>query len=157
MNAVMTSGRHDQPAPATSDIEQAFSRFEAKLAADVIELLSLRTVQVVIRRVEIRAGVHHRRIEPQLVEVVRNIVMKADGALIARFRMSQPMQLRERLGFVRVSGKAEQQRSKAQFFCRAEMFFQKVFGYRKYGENVAGKVKVVVNVSFATGDLAVGA
>ena len=58
---------------------------------------------------------------------------------------------------MRSSGEAEEQRSKAEFLCRVEMLSQKVLSYGEYGENVAGNIEIVVNVSFAKGDLAVGA
>src|SRR5262245_58821080 len=77
----------NQPAPTAADIEQALSRRESQLAADVIELLLLRHIEAVILRPEIRAGIYHRLIQPKFVEVIRKVVVKADGVAITRLRV----------------------------------------------------------------------
>ena len=45
LNAVMLGCPQDQPAPAATDVEQAFAGLEIQLAADVIQLGLLRRIQ----------------------------------------------------------------------------------------------------------------
>jgi len=74
---------HDQRPPAAADIEEAFARLEAELAADQIELGLLRLIERVIRLGEVGAGVDHAPIEPETIESVTDIVVIADHLLIA--------------------------------------------------------------------------
>ena len=66
----------DQRAPAAADIEQPVTRREPQLAADHVELVALRPVEVVVPGGrEIAAGVDHLVVEKEPVEAVRDIVV----------------------------------------------------------------------------------
>jgi len=73
----------DQRTPTAADVEQTLAALQAQLAADVIELVALRLVQHVLVGLEIGAGVHPLRVQPQRVEGVGHVVMEGDGLLVA--------------------------------------------------------------------------
>src|SRR6185312_9235666 len=68
VDAVALGGEAQQPAPAAADIEQPLFRPELQLAADVIELLLLRRVDIFPAALEIAAGIDHAAIEPERIE-----------------------------------------------------------------------------------------
>ena len=72
----------DERAPAAADIKQVLTGTEAQFAAEIIKLAFLCRIEVIVWRLEISAGINHAPIEPQLVEVIRYIVVKCDCALI---------------------------------------------------------------------------
>src|SRR3954469_24002026 len=82
-DAVVLHGVHDEGAPSAADVEQPLTGAESKLATDEIELGALRVVQRVAGAMEVRARVHHALVEPELVEVVSDVVVVADGGSIA--------------------------------------------------------------------------
>src|SRR6266480_1024167 len=69
--------------PAAADVEKPLARLEHELVEDVIELLFLGELQGIGLAAEIGAGIHHVPIQPQRVEVVRNVVVVLDGFAIA--------------------------------------------------------------------------
>ena len=100
------------PHPA-SDVEKTLTGLEAKLAADQIELGLLRRIERISRRAEIGARVNHSLIEPQLIEVVADIVVVMDRGRIAHGSVART-ELPRLLGkpdgsevIVRLSGKCE--------------------------------------------------
>ena len=69
-----------QSAPAAARFEHRFAGRKAQLAAHIVELGLLRLLQPQRGVGEIGAGVHHLAIEPELVEIVADIVMMVDIA-----------------------------------------------------------------------------
>src|SRR6266699_5338810 len=61
---VMLCGKAHQSAPATPDIQQSFSRVQAQLATNILELLFLGSIKIIIRGREICARVDHARAKP---------------------------------------------------------------------------------------------
>src|SRR5207237_215502 len=59
LDAVALGGELHEPAPTAADVQQALARSQPQLAADQVQFLLLRGVQVVVRRPEIGAGVDH--------------------------------------------------------------------------------------------------
>ncbi len=53
----------------------------------MVELCLLRSVQIHFRSLEIGTRVHHGPIQPERIELVRNVVMKMNGIAILRLRM----------------------------------------------------------------------
>ena len=82
-HAVAVCRMQDQRSPAAADIEQTHARFDAKLAADQIQLCGLRIMQGLARVGEIRRGVSHVVVEQQSVEIVGQVVVMGDGRPVA--------------------------------------------------------------------------
>ena len=78
MAAVKAHRMAGESAPAAADFEHAIIRGEAQLAAERVVFFRLRGFEGLIRRGEIRAGVGHRRVEPQTVEIVPEVVVLGD-------------------------------------------------------------------------------
>lgn len=68
--------------PATADVEQAISRLEAQIAAGHVELVVLRSRQIVVPSAEIGAAVDHLGIKNQRVERIGKIVVVVDVFLV---------------------------------------------------------------------------
>jgi len=66
--------------PAAARFHHFFTRLQAQFAAYVIQLRNLGIFKIGVRAGEIRAGVHHPFIEPELVEVVADVVVVVDVA-----------------------------------------------------------------------------
>src|SRR5689334_5236367 len=75
LDAVMFGGPAHKPAPAAADVEQSVARFQSQFPAEMIELLFLRRVEIFRAGFEIRAGIDHMAVEPEPVELVRDIVV----------------------------------------------------------------------------------
>lgn len=71
--------------PTAADVEQPRSWPQPQLAADQFQLVALRFAQAVfgVLTCPEGAGVRHRRIEQQLVELVGQVVVVADGRAVA--------------------------------------------------------------------------
>ena len=67
---------NDEGAPATTNVEQTLAWAQAQFAADVIKLLLLSDIEVVARRVEVRARIQHLAIQPEAIKIIRNIVVE---------------------------------------------------------------------------------
>ena len=78
-HAVVLDRVHDEPAPAAADVEEPFALAQPQLAADVVELLLLRRVEVVVRCAEVRARVDHPPVEEEPVELGVEVVVVVDG------------------------------------------------------------------------------
>ena len=84
VNTIMACRPTDQRTPATTDIEQALTRRQTQLTADIVQLVFLRTGERLAGVMEIGAGIDHLRIQPQAIKIVAEIVMMSDaGARIA--------------------------------------------------------------------------
>ena len=90
--AELLGGANHQRAPAAADVEQGLARPHVDLGQDVVDLLLLGGGEVLVAVFEIGAGIHHRRIEEHLVELVRDVVVIANrlGVLFLRVRRDQP-------------------------------------------------------------------
>src|SRR5712692_6002076 len=73
----------DERAPAAADVQKPLARPEHELVEDVIELLFLSELQGIALAAEIGAGIHHVPVQPQRIEVVRNVVVVLNGVAIA--------------------------------------------------------------------------
>ena len=78
---------HHERAPAAADVEQALAGLQLDLGEDVVDLLDLRGGEIFVAVLEVRARVDHVLVEPQLVELVRDIVVVLDGLLVRRLRV----------------------------------------------------------------------
>lgn len=81
--AVLLRGAQHQRAPAAADVEQRLPRLQADLGEDVVDLLHLRFVEGLVAIFEVGAGVDHVLVQPQLVEVVGDVVVVLDRFLVA--------------------------------------------------------------------------
>src|SRR5207302_6225938 len=87
MNTEMFCGIQDERAPSTTDIEQTLPGPEPQLATDIIELLLLCIIEIIARRVEISTRINHATVEPEMIKLIRQIVMKRHGFAIALDRV----------------------------------------------------------------------
>ena len=83
-HAVIPRGVTDERAPAAADVEKALARLQPQLAADHVELVVLRSREVIVRLAEIGAGVDHLGIEKELVERVREVVVVVNVLAVSR-------------------------------------------------------------------------
>ena len=82
-DAVLAGGVDRHGAPAAADVEQPLPGPQAELAADEVELVALGALQGAVLGLPVGARVHHRGAEDELVEVVADVVVVADGAPVA--------------------------------------------------------------------------
>ena len=75
----------DQSAPAASDVEHAVAGLEVQLVEHQVDFVALRVIQAHVGRVEHRARVRHRRSDEVGVELVRQVIMEADGLGVGLF------------------------------------------------------------------------
>ncbi len=87
--AELLRGAQHQRAPAAADIEERLPRLEPDPGQDVVDLLQLRGSKVFIALLEVRARVDHVRVEPELVEVVRDVVVILDRRLVFLLGMGE--------------------------------------------------------------------
>ncbi len=71
-----------QRAPAAADVEQGLSGLQPDLGQDVVDLLALGRGKVFIAMLEVGAGVHHARVQPEPVELVGYVVVILDRGLV---------------------------------------------------------------------------
>ena len=90
IHSIVLGSVHDETAPAAAYVEQALAGLETKLPADQIELRSLRDIERVFLRAEVRARINHPPAEPELVEVVSNVVMKVNRRGVAHWSVPGP-------------------------------------------------------------------
>ena len=76
--AVADRGVLDQRAPPAADVEEAVPGGEPELPADQVELLPLRLAEPLAALGEVGAGVDHRLVEEEPVEVVGDVVVVPD-------------------------------------------------------------------------------
>ena len=91
---VALSSVDDEPTPSTTDVKQALTGPQPQLAADVVELALLGTVQILLRRGEVRAGLDNVLVQPQAVELARHVVVVGAGPPVALFRVAGAPQTR---------------------------------------------------------------
>ena len=78
MHAVVARREFGEPAPAAADLEQALTGARRKTIEDAAVLAFLRLGEAQGLALEQRARIGHRRIEPQAVEVVAEIIVGLD-------------------------------------------------------------------------------
>jgi hypothetical protein len=88
--AVLLRGVARERAPAGADVEDVVTRLQRQLATHHVELLELRLLQRRRAAVPDRARVRHGVVEEVLEEVVGDVVVVADGALVARDAVPAP-------------------------------------------------------------------
>ncbi len=81
-HAVLTGRVDRHRTPAAADVEEALTRRQLQLAADEFELVALGVLQGAVRGLPVGARVDHRGAEDDLVEVVADVVVVADGAFV---------------------------------------------------------------------------
>ncbi len=82
-DAVLARRVDRQRAPAAADVEHPLALLQRQLGADQVELGLLRRLEARPVAREERAAVGHRLVEPQREEVVRDVVVVRDRALVA--------------------------------------------------------------------------
>lgn len=85
--AELLCGAQHERAPAAADVEQALAGLQLDLRQDVVDLLDLRGGEILVAVLEVRARVHHVLVEPQLVELVRDVVVVLDRLLVGALRV----------------------------------------------------------------------
>ena len=83
-SAVAFRGVHNERPPSAADVEKALAGPKPELSAHEIQLRYLRVVEGIGGRAKIGARVHHPCVEPELVEVVSDIVVILNGGAVAR-------------------------------------------------------------------------
>src|SRR5574340_1630855 len=68
----------DQAAPTAANVEKLLVRLEVELATDVVKLGFLSSVQLHVRRPEIRAGIDAPPTQPQAIEIVGHVIVVLD-------------------------------------------------------------------------------
>jgi len=103
---MVAGGMDRQRAPAAADVEQGHPRAQPQLATHMFQLGLLGLGQVLVATREIRAGIHHGRVEPARIEVVGDVVVVLDRLLVRASRMlGDPVgQVAESLAFVAFVG-----------------------------------------------------
>src|SRR5215472_768978 len=76
-DAVVRRRPADQPTPAAANVEQPIAGLEPQLAADMIKLLLLCGVEIFAAGLKVSAGIYHVSVEPETVELVRDVVMES--------------------------------------------------------------------------------
>ena len=85
--AELAGGEAGQSAPTAADIQQAVAGLEPQLAADQAQLGLLRLVDSLFAGLEIGTGIDHVAVQPELVEVVGQVIVVGDGLGIGRLVM----------------------------------------------------------------------
>lgn len=85
---LLRRAQHQRP-PAAADVEQRLPRLQADFGEDVVDLLELRFVECFVAVLEVGAGVDHVLVQPQLVEVVGDVVVVLDRFLVAFLRVRE--------------------------------------------------------------------
>ncbi|MDT4861222.1 hypothetical protein FQZ97_958190 [compost metagenome] len=93
LDAELASGETRQATPTAADIQQAFARLQTQLAAQMAHLGLLRLIQVFCASLEIGAGIDHLPVQPQRVEVIRDVVVVADGRSVGVFVVGAALHL----------------------------------------------------------------
>src|SRR5215510_5491717 len=94
LHPVMLRSIDEQPPPTAADIQETLTTAEPQLTAKVVQFAFLRRIKIVNRRREIGTGIDHPFIEPEGIEVVRDIVVIDSRLPVARLRMQGAAQLR---------------------------------------------------------------
>ena len=76
---MLARGVDRQASPAAADVEHALAGLQLELAADQLELGALGLLQGLRPRLEQRAAVGHRLVQEQREELVRDVVVVANG------------------------------------------------------------------------------
>ncbi len=95
--AVGLRGVHAEPAPAGADLEHAVGRGDVEAAAELVVFADLGGFERFVGAFEIRARVGHRRVEPELEELVAEVVVLAN-VLAAHPAAVWPAEVQEAVG-----------------------------------------------------------
>lgn len=68
-----------QSSPAAANIQQRIIGLNLDLGKYVIDFLELSGIEILIAVLEVGAGIHHVLVQPQLIEIIGNIVVELDG------------------------------------------------------------------------------
>jgi hypothetical protein len=93
LHAIRTSHVQSEPAPTEAGLDHRLTCTKLQLPADMIELGDLRLIERGVRRGVVRARVGHRASEPQLIEIVADVVVMVNVLAGAIQRVS-PLLLR---------------------------------------------------------------
>jgi hypothetical protein len=91
VDAVFLRRAHRERTPPAADVEEFLSGLEHQLVADVVELLQLRLLERVLLGLEVRARINHARVEPELVELVGDVVVVLDRLAVVAPAMARAM------------------------------------------------------------------
>src|SRR5665213_4043482 len=80
-------GVHYETAPSASNVKKTLAGTEPQLPANVLELSLLSLLEGGISIGEVGAGIHHPFIEPELVEIVSDVVVRPDCRRVALGRV----------------------------------------------------------------------
>src|ERR1051325_1591594 len=81
---------NQQRPPAAPDVQQSLSWMQPQLTTDEIQLRGLRIVERLVTAREVSARVHHLPVEPERIELVADVVVKAHRRAVAVHRMLAP-------------------------------------------------------------------
>src|SRR5262249_9057713 len=68
-----------EPTPAAANVEELLPRLEPELAADEIDLVRLRLLELAVGLAVVGARIEHEGIEEERVEVIGHVVVMGDG------------------------------------------------------------------------------
>ena len=72
----------DKCPPATADIQQSLPRFDLDFCQDMIDFFQLRGGQVFVTVFEIGAGIHHVRVQPFCIKLIRYVIVVLNGLFV---------------------------------------------------------------------------
>jgi len=78
--AVGGSGVNAEAAPATADFKHVISGCEVQFLAERVILRALSLLQSLVSAAKLRSGVSHRFVQPELIELVAQVVVLRDVA-----------------------------------------------------------------------------
>src|SRR5215469_4760371 len=148
----MVLRRVDQKStPTATDIKQPLTRAQAQLAACVVQLLFLRTIQVDAGRLEIRTRIHQTFVEKQPEKVVGDVVVISDRLSVSLPRMLATLKLDRSPphSLAACARHPQQKRPQTNLSSPAEVRLHEERSQRKQSFHVAFNIDVAVRISFA--------
>ena len=102
LDPVLACGKTRQPAPATTNVEQILTRFQAQLAAQQAKLGLLSFIKGLFTGLEIATRIGHVAVKPQLIKLIGQVVVVRDGSgvdffVVVNTRRSSVLFLYQRL------------------------------------------------------------
>nr|WP_201026828.1 hypothetical protein [Pseudomonas aeruginosa] len=144
----------DQRAPATTDIEQVLAGMQLEFPADQLKLGPLSLFEAIVDLLEVAAGVDHRRIQPESVERIGQVVAEGGGVGFFCVRVHPRRNLLAQEPFLSVgfrSDRARQHDGAEQQACASVPDLAlglHVLPERQGSEEVALDVEVVAEIGF---------
>ena len=85
MDPVFLCGLNEQEPPAAADVQERHSLLQIQLLQDIINLVHLCLIERIVFMQEIAAGIAQCFIQPELIEIVADVIMALDFLLLILF------------------------------------------------------------------------